>query len=76
MNNNIRMTVSRITDIELTNTAHYSSANPDKVWFHHLEISFIDAEGKRSVLDIHSYDGTYINIHGMKFDEARTVVVV
>lgn len=73
-NNNFRMTVSRITDIELKNTAHYSHVNPDKVWFHHLEIAFIDSEGKRSVIDVHSYDGTRINIHDMKFDEARTWV--
>ena len=75
MNNNFRMTVSRITDIELTNTAHYSSINPDKVWFHHLEIALLDGEGNRTVIDVHSYDGNYINIHGMKFDEARTVIM-
>ena len=74
MNNNLRMTVSRITDIELTNTAHYSHANPEKVWFHHLEIALIDGEGNRTVIDVHSYDGTRINIHDTKFQEARTVV--
>jgi hypothetical protein len=73
-NNNFRLTVTRITDIELTNTAHYSHANPDKVWFHHLEIALIDAEGNRTVIDVHSEDGNYINIHGMKFDECKTVV--
>lgn len=74
MNNNFRMTVSRITDIELKNTAHYSHANPDKVWFHHLEISFVDSQGNRNVIDVHSYDGNPIYIHPTKFDEARTWV--
>ena len=73
MNNNFRMTISRITDIELTNTAHYSHANPDKVWFHHLEFAFIDGEGNRTVIDVHSYDGTPINIQPMKFDKCGSV---
>ena len=75
MNNNIRMTVARITDIELKTTAHYSHANPDKVWFHHLEIAFINCmDGGRTVIDVHSYDGNPINIHPTKFDEAHSVV--
>lgn len=74
MNNNFRITVTRITDIELKNITHYSHANPEKVWFHHLEITFIDSEGNRNVVDVHSYDGTPIEIHSTKFEEARTVV--